>query len=202
MLHEGSASLACSATCVLCGLKQCPASLDLYLTEGNLQPCAHVHGQTYTFPHFACLSPDLGACVTNPCTHNTLYSYRPSFLPPVSIQGLYTHVFIAPSSSPDHPWDTSLTLTSLPSPRQTIEFDGSAGAVLRIQPLRTPRDENVYECVAQNSVGEITVHAKLTVLRGIGLPRVCGGGPGAWFWGQILKGSVKVLLWIFTCGGL
>uniref|UniRef100_G1P405 Receptor-type tyrosine-protein phosphatase S n=1 Tax=Myotis lucifugus TaxID=59463 RepID=G1P405_MYOLU len=53
---------------------------------------------------------------------------------------------------------------------ETIEFDGSAGAVLRIQPLRTPRDENVYECVAQNSVGEITVHAKLTVLRRTQLP--------------------------------
>lgn len=52
------------------------------------------------------------------------------------------------------------------SPSQTIDFDESSGAVLRIQPLRTPRDENVYECVAQNSVGEITVHAKLTVLRG------------------------------------
>nr|XP_010347803.1 receptor-type tyrosine-protein phosphatase S isoform X11 [Saimiri boliviensis boliviensis] len=53
---------------------------------------------------------------------------------------------------------------------ETIEFDESAGAVLRIQPLRTPRDENVYECVAQNSVGEITVHAKLTVLREDQLP--------------------------------
>ena len=114
----------------------------------------------------------------------------------------YTHMCIAPRPSPDHPWDSSLTLTFPPSPRQTIEFDGSAGAVLRIQPLRTPRDENVYECVAQNSVGEITVHAKLTVLRGIGFPRVCGAGPGAWFWGQIPKGSMKVLLWIITCGGL
>ncbi|XP_058138013.1 receptor-type tyrosine-protein phosphatase S isoform X8 [Dasypus novemcinctus] len=53
---------------------------------------------------------------------------------------------------------------------ETIEFDESAGAVLRIQPLRTPRDENVYECVAQNSAGEITVHAKLTVLREDQLP--------------------------------
>uniref|UniRef100_A0A8C5ZY68 Ig-like domain-containing protein n=1 Tax=Marmota marmota marmota TaxID=9994 RepID=A0A8C5ZY68_MARMA len=53
---------------------------------------------------------------------------------------------------------------------ETIEFDESSGAVLRIQPLRTPRDENVYECVAQNPVGEVTVHAKLTVLRGTGLP--------------------------------
>ncbi|KAG8127009.1 hypothetical protein E2320_022022, partial [Naja naja] len=47
----------------------------------------------------------------------------------------------------------------------TIEFDDGAGAVLRIQPLRTPRDENIYECVAQNLVAEITVNAKLTVLR-------------------------------------
>ncbi|OCU00273.1 hypothetical protein XELAEV_1800603118mg, partial [Xenopus laevis] len=47
----------------------------------------------------------------------------------------------------------------------TIEFDEGAGAVLRIQPLRTPRDENVYECVAQNVHGEEVVSAKLTVLR-------------------------------------
>ncbi|XP_066491387.1 receptor-type tyrosine-protein phosphatase S isoform X2 [Tiliqua scincoides] len=53
---------------------------------------------------------------------------------------------------------------------ETIEFDEGAGAVLRIQPLRTPRDENVYECVAQNSVAEITVNAKLTVLREDQLP--------------------------------
>ncbi|VTJ88426.1 Hypothetical predicted protein [Marmota monax] len=53
---------------------------------------------------------------------------------------------------------------------ETIEFDESSGAVLRIQPLRTPRDENVYECVAQNPVGEVTVHAKLTVLREDQLP--------------------------------
>ncbi|XP_062816774.1 receptor-type tyrosine-protein phosphatase S isoform X2 [Anolis carolinensis] len=53
---------------------------------------------------------------------------------------------------------------------ETIEFDEGAGAVLRIQPLRTPRDENVYECVAQNSVAEITVSAKLTVLREDQLP--------------------------------
>lgn len=169
----------------------------------NPVPMSMVRHTHFHIQHaFACLSPDLRACITNPCMHNTLYSYRPSFLPPVSIQGLHTNVCIAPRSSPGHPWDSSLTLTFLPSPQQTIEFDGSAGAVLRIQPLRTPRDENVYECVAQNSVGEITVHAKLTVLRGIGFPRVCGGGPQAWFGGQIPKGSMKVLLWIFTCGGL
>uniref|UniRef100_A0A8C6V9L1 protein-tyrosine-phosphatase n=1 Tax=Naja naja TaxID=35670 RepID=A0A8C6V9L1_NAJNA len=53
---------------------------------------------------------------------------------------------------------------------ETIEFDDGAGAVLRIQPLRTPRDENIYECVAQNLVAEITVNAKLTVLREDQLP--------------------------------
>ncbi|KAG9480693.1 hypothetical protein GDO78_012253 [Eleutherodactylus coqui] len=53
---------------------------------------------------------------------------------------------------------------------ETIEFDEGAGAVLRIQPLRTPRDENVYECVAQNIKGESTVSAKLTVLREDQLP--------------------------------
>ncbi|KAL8177842.1 UNVERIFIED_CONTAM: hypothetical protein K2H54_021003 [Gekko kuhli] len=70
---------------------------------------------------------------------------------------------------------------------ETIEFDEGAGAVLRIQPLRTPRDENIYECIAQNSVAEITVTAKLTVLRGEG-PRLAslqwalanGQGPGGW----------------------
>ncbi|XP_078525688.1 receptor-type tyrosine-protein phosphatase S isoform X1 [Lissotriton helveticus] len=53
---------------------------------------------------------------------------------------------------------------------ETIEFDESAGAVLRIQPLRTPRDENLYECVAQNPHGEISVSAKLSVLREDQLP--------------------------------
>ncbi|XP_059575970.1 receptor-type tyrosine-protein phosphatase S isoform X17 [Alligator mississippiensis] len=53
---------------------------------------------------------------------------------------------------------------------ETIEFDESAGAVLRIQPLRTPRDENIYECVAQNLHGEVTVQARLTVLREDQLP--------------------------------
>lgn len=60
---------------------------------------------------------------------------------------------------------------------QTIEFDESAGAVLRIQPLRTPRDENIYECVAQNPHGEVTVHAKLTVLRGKEPAQCHGKGP-------------------------
>uniref|UniRef100_A0A8C1T8A8 protein-tyrosine-phosphatase n=1 Tax=Cyprinus carpio TaxID=7962 RepID=A0A8C1T8A8_CYPCA len=48
---------------------------------------------------------------------------------------------------------------------ETIEFDEGAGAVLRIQPLRAPRDENIYECVAENSEGEISVQAKLSIIR-------------------------------------
>uniref|UniRef100_A0A1A7WDV9 protein-tyrosine-phosphatase n=1 Tax=Iconisemion striatum TaxID=60296 RepID=A0A1A7WDV9_9TELE len=47
----------------------------------------------------------------------------------------------------------------------TIEFDEGAGAVLRIQPLRAPRDENYYECVARNSEGEDAVTAKLDIIR-------------------------------------
>ncbi|XP_023191869.1 receptor-type tyrosine-protein phosphatase S-like isoform X4 [Xiphophorus maculatus] len=52
----------------------------------------------------------------------------------------------------------------------TIEFDGGAGAVLRIQPLRAPRDENVYECVARNSQGNNTTTAKLDIIREDVLP--------------------------------
>ncbi|XP_048038141.1 receptor-type tyrosine-protein phosphatase S isoform X41 [Megalobrama amblycephala] len=48
---------------------------------------------------------------------------------------------------------------------ETIEFDEGAGAVLRIQPLRAPRDENVYECVAENSEGEVSVQATLSIIR-------------------------------------
>ncbi|XP_067271380.1 receptor-type tyrosine-protein phosphatase S isoform X30 [Pseudorasbora parva] len=48
---------------------------------------------------------------------------------------------------------------------ETIEFDEGAGAVLRIQPLRAPRDENIYECVAENSEGEDSVQATLSIIR-------------------------------------
>ncbi|XP_031711075.1 receptor-type tyrosine-protein phosphatase S isoform X2 [Anarrhichthys ocellatus] len=47
----------------------------------------------------------------------------------------------------------------------TVEFDEGSGAVLRIQPLRAPRDENIYECVARNSEGEVSVTAKLAIIR-------------------------------------
>uniref|UniRef100_A0A8C6PLD9 Receptor-type tyrosine-protein phosphatase F n=1 Tax=Nothobranchius furzeri TaxID=105023 RepID=A0A8C6PLD9_NOTFU len=44
------------------------------------------------------------------------------------------------------------------------EFDGGCGSVLRIQPLRTNRDEAIYECTATNSLAEVTATAKLNVL--------------------------------------
>ncbi|ROI15238.1 Receptor-type tyrosine-protein phosphatase F, partial [Anabarilius grahami] len=47
---------------------------------------------------------------------------------------------------------------------EVIEFDDGSGSVLRIQPLRTHRDEAIYECSATNSVGEINTSANLTVL--------------------------------------
>ncbi|XP_074507981.1 receptor-type tyrosine-protein phosphatase F isoform X15 [Sebastes fasciatus] len=47
---------------------------------------------------------------------------------------------------------------------EVIEFDDGSGSVLRIQPLRTHRDEAIYECTATNSAGEINTSAKLTVL--------------------------------------
>ncbi|CAB1351691.1 unnamed protein product [Coregonus sp. 'balchen'] len=49
---------------------------------------------------------------------------------------------------------------------EVIEFDDGSGSVLRIQPLRTPRDEAIYECVASNTVGELSATTRLTVLRG------------------------------------
>ncbi|KAK7909740.1 hypothetical protein WMY93_014424 [Mugilogobius chulae] len=54
---------------------------------------------------------------------------------------------------------------------EVIEFDDGSGSVLRIQPLRTPRDEAIYECVASNSVGEISATTRLTVLREDQLPQ-------------------------------
>ncbi|CAL8385298.1 unnamed protein product, partial [Arctogadus glacialis] len=53
---------------------------------------------------------------------------------------------------------------------EVIEFDDGSGSVLRIQPLRTPRDEAIYECVASNSVGEASATTRLTVLREDQLP--------------------------------
>ncbi|XP_069795095.1 protein tyrosine phosphatase receptor type Fa isoform X5 [Narcine bancroftii] len=53
---------------------------------------------------------------------------------------------------------------------EVIEFDDGTGSVLRIQPLRAPRDEAIYECTATNGIGEITTSAKLTVLSEEQLP--------------------------------
>uniref|UniRef100_A0A8C2FTL3 protein-tyrosine-phosphatase n=1 Tax=Cyprinus carpio TaxID=7962 RepID=A0A8C2FTL3_CYPCA len=51
-----------------------------------------------------------------------------------------------------------------------IEFEDGSGSVLRVQPLRTPRDEAVYECVASNEAGEISASTRLSVLREDQLP--------------------------------
>lgn len=136
------------------------------VTRGRVSPsdtCSH-----------ACCSDFV--CVAPPHTHTRCPSpvhIRAWFSASVRLHRTPTDRH-APSPSPGDP-GTPASPALCPSPRQTIEFDGSAGAVLRIQPLRTPRDENVYECVAQNAAGEITVHAKLTVLRGTVVP---GAGSG------------------------
>ncbi|CAL8289673.1 unnamed protein product [Arctogadus glacialis] len=50
---------------------------------------------------------------------------------------------------------------------EVIDFDDGSGSVLRIQPLRTPRDEAIYECHASNPAGEVTASTRLTVLRAV-----------------------------------
>ncbi|KAL1279164.1 hypothetical protein QQF64_025837, partial [Cirrhinus molitorella] len=47
---------------------------------------------------------------------------------------------------------------------EKIEFDGGAGVVLRILPLRAPQDEDIYGCVAENSEGKVSVQAKLSII--------------------------------------
>lgn len=180
-----------------------PPSLS-HLARGALHTTPeHAHDRMYTFLRPTCLHmPVTQTCLCFSHTHVHIgppacmglgpASARSAFAQDAHPRGRYI-----PSSSASHPGDLSLTLLSLPCPWQTIEFDQSAGAVLRIQPLRTPRDENVYECVAQNSVGEVTVHAKLTVLRGTGLPGVGGGGTRP----RVLE-SLKMLLWISSLGNL
>ncbi|XP_058240642.1 protein tyrosine phosphatase receptor type Db isoform X2 [Hemibagrus wyckioides] len=53
---------------------------------------------------------------------------------------------------------------------EVIEFEDGSGSVLRVQPLRTPRDEAIYECVASNEAGEISASTRLMVLREDQLP--------------------------------
>ncbi|XP_026059715.1 receptor-type tyrosine-protein phosphatase S isoform X3 [Carassius auratus] len=53
---------------------------------------------------------------------------------------------------------------------EVIDFEDGSGSVLRVQPLRTPRDEAVYECVASNEAGEISASTRLSVLREDQLP--------------------------------
>ncbi|XP_051277011.1 receptor-type tyrosine-protein phosphatase F isoform X3 [Dicentrarchus labrax] len=48
---------------------------------------------------------------------------------------------------------------------EVIEFDEGAGSVLRIQPLGVSRDESIYECVAENNEGNVSVSANLSIIR-------------------------------------
>ncbi|XP_030648177.1 receptor-type tyrosine-protein phosphatase S-like [Chanos chanos] len=57
---------------------------------------------------------------------------------------------------------------------EVIDFEDGSGSVFRVQPLQTPRDEAVYECVASNEAEEISASTRLTVLREDQLP---GGFP-------------------------
>lgn len=78
---------------------------------------------------------------------------------------LFVCLFSAEGPSPVVNQKISFNISCL-SHLQVIEFDDGSGSVLRIQPLRTPRDEAIYECVASNSVGETSATTRLTVLRG------------------------------------
>ncbi|XP_035525495.1 receptor-type tyrosine-protein phosphatase F-like [Morone saxatilis] len=53
---------------------------------------------------------------------------------------------------------------------EIIEFDEGAGSVLRIQRLRAPRDDAIYECVAENTEGNVSVSARLSVIQEDRLP--------------------------------
>lgn len=67
---------------------------------------------------------------------------------------------------PPPPEIINLLASGSASALKVIEFDDGSGSVLRIQPLRTHRDEAIYECTATNGVGEINTSARLTVLEG------------------------------------
>ncbi|XP_063049316.1 receptor-type tyrosine-protein phosphatase S-like [Engraulis encrasicolus] len=62
------------------------------------------------------------------------------------------------------------TIVSQLNRYEVRKFDGGAGAVLRIQPMRAPGDEATYECVARNTQGEASVTSKLTILSEDKLP--------------------------------
>lgn len=53
------------------------------------------------------------------------------------------------------------------SPMDTAAGPDAHGAVLRIEPVRAPKDDATYECVAENGVGDaVTAVATLTVFEG------------------------------------
>lgn len=51
--------------------------------------------------------------------------------------------------------------------RYLVEEFGQDGALLRIEPVRTIRDDATYECVAENGVADaVSAEAVLTVFEG------------------------------------
>ncbi|XP_015249161.1 PREDICTED: receptor-type tyrosine-protein phosphatase delta isoform X32 [Cyprinodon variegatus] len=147
--------------------------------------------------HRGCQSMLVPSCPTMHRTRPTLLLLPPLLLPLLLIQGLLLH--LADAQTPPKFLRTPNDQTGVqggvasficqatgdPRPKivwnkkgkkvsnqrfEVIEFDDGSGSVLRIQPLRTPRDEAIYECVASNSVGETSATTRLTVLREDQLP--------------------------------
>uniref|UniRef100_UPI00358DE534 receptor-type tyrosine-protein phosphatase delta-like isoform X2 n=1 Tax=Myxine glutinosa TaxID=7769 RepID=UPI00358DE534 len=54
---------------------------------------------------------------------------------------------------------------------EVIQFSEGLGSVLRIQPLRTPSDDGIYQCTISNGLGEVSATSTLTVQPGDSLPR-------------------------------
>lgn len=81
-LHEGPARFSCSATLVLCGLKQRPALSESYLTPSHRRESPTLC--TFPYPAHLCMpATHFRVHVTHPLTHSTLCLCRPSFLPPL-----------------------------------------------------------------------------------------------------------------------
>ncbi|XP_038123404.1 receptor-type tyrosine-protein phosphatase S-like isoform X29 [Cyprinodon tularosa] len=148
--------------------------------------------------HRGCQSMLVPSCPTMHRTRPTLLLLPPLLLPLLLIQGLLLHLadaqtppkflrtpndqtgvqggvasFICQATGDPRPkivWNKKGKKVSNQRFEVVIEFDDGSGSVLRIQPLRTPRDEAIYECVASNSVGETSATTRLTVLREDQLP--------------------------------
>ncbi|XP_036409565.1 receptor-type tyrosine-protein phosphatase F isoform X10 [Megalops cyprinoides] len=105
------------------------------------------------------------ACMAPPCHADSLPSFIKSPEDQIGISGGVAS-FVCQAEGEPKPRITWMKKGKKVSSQrfEVIEFDDGSGSVLRIQPLRTHRDEAIYECTATNSMGEINTSAKLTVL--------------------------------------